>query len=133
MASSAENRRRHWAARQQQNAAYGAKGVAVAWWEQACHVATECARGGDHSMWDDLVAALTTFCARHQAEASGKRAQNRLRHWEERMAALGDAAPRARALAWWDRARALAGDRADIEAWSDLARTVQNVCRRHAA
>src|SRR5690606_41809326 len=121
MASSAENRRRHWAARQQQNAAYGAKGVAVAWWEQACHVATECARGGDHSMWDDLVAALTTFCARHQAEARGKRAQNRLRHREGRIAALSDAALMARALAWWGRALAPPGDRAATEACGGLA------------
>ncbi|MGI5273124.1 hypothetical protein ACQEUU_37760 [Nonomuraea sp. CA-218870] len=127
----AGNRRRHWEARQAQNAALGAKGVALAWSDQARAIAAGRARSGDHSAWSDLVTVLETFCARFAADGT-RRAENQRRHWEERLAALDGAPMRAVALAWWDRARSVAGGQGDA-AWNDLALTLSNYCQRYGA
>lgn len=130
--SSVSNRNRHWEARRQQNAALGPKGVALAWSDQARALATGAARRGDHSEWSNLVVILRTFCSRFP-DADTRRAANQRHHWEQRLAALEGASPRAVALAWWDRARAVAGDQDDDTGWNDLALTLSNYCQRYGA
>ena len=85
--SSVSNKSRHWGARQEQNAALGPKGVALAWSDQARALATAQARQGDHSGWSDLVVTLQTFCSRF-AVTGTRRAENQSYHWELRLAAL---------------------------------------------
>lgn len=126
---SADARTRHWEARREHNAALGAKGVALAWSDQVRAIAAGRARRGDHTGWANLAATLEVFCSRFAA-ADTRRAASQLHHWELRLAALGGADPKATALAWWDRARAVAGDQDGDAGWADLARTLQNL---HAA
>jgi hypothetical protein len=130
--SSVDNRTRHWQARREQNAANGEQGIALAWCDQARAIATTRARRGDHSAWTDLVATLEMFCSRF-AGADTRRAVNQARHFEQRLAALEGAPPKSFALVWWDRARAVAGDQVDNSAWTDLALTLGNYCKRHGA
>ncbi|MFC4122034.1 hypothetical protein [Nonomuraea zeae] len=130
--SSVGNRRRHWEVRREQNAALGAKGVAYAWSDQARATATTQARRGDHSGWSNLVVTLQTFCSRFPA-ADTRRAANQTYHWERRLAVLEGASPKAVALAWWDRARVVAGDQDDDAGWNDLAMTLSNYCQHYKA
>lgn len=129
--SSVSNKSRHWEVRQGQNAALGPKGVALAWSDQARAIATAQARRGDHSGWSNLVGTLQTFCSRFAA-AGTRRAANQSYHWEQRLAGLEGAGPRVIALAWWDRARAVAGDQDDA-GWNDLALTLSNYCQHYKA
>ncbi len=126
-----DNRNRHWQVRREQNAALGSKGVALAWCDQARAIAAAQARHGDHSAWTDLAATLEMFCSRFAAVGT-RRAENQARHFQQRLAALDGASPKAVALAWWDRARAVAGDQ-DDSGWTDLALTLGNYCKRHGA
>ena len=119
-------RNRHWQARREHNAALGAKGVALAWSDQVRAVAAAQARRGDHSGWTGLTVTLRVFCGRFAA-ADTRRAANQLRHWESRLAALDGATPKTIALAWWDRARAVAAAQDGDVGWDDLARTLQNL------
>jgi hypothetical protein len=128
--SSTGNKNRHWEARREQNAALGPKGVALAWSDQARALATAQARHGDHSGWNNLVLALRTFCSRFAASDT-RRAANQNYHWQQRLAALEGASPKVIALAWWDRARAVAGDQDDDAGWNDLALTLNNYCQRY--
>lgn len=124
--TSVDARARHWAARREQNIALGLKGVAIAWSDQVRAIAADRARRGDHSGWANLAATLEVFCSRF-ATADTQRAASQLHHWELRLAALDDANPKTIALAWWDRARAVAGDQDGDTGWADLARTLQNL------
>ncbi|MFB4275700.1 hypothetical protein ACBJ59_10445 [Nonomuraea sp. MTCD27] len=78
------------------------------------------------------MATLQTFCSRF-TPADTRRAENQRRHWERKLAALEGASSKVIALAWWDRARAVAGDQADDAGWNDLALTLSNYCQRHGA
>lgn len=127
--SSVDARNRHWAARREQNVAQGPKGIALAWSDQVRAIAAARARRGDHSGWTNLAVTLEVFCSRFAA-ADTRRAANQLHHWEMRLAALEGASPKTIALAWWDRARTVAGDQDGDTGWDDLARTMQNL---HAA
>ncbi|MEV4180154.1 hypothetical protein AB0J28_01745 [Streptosporangium canum] len=122
----ADNRNRHWQARREHNVALGAKGIALAWSDQVRAIAAGRARRGDHSGWANLAATLEVFCSRF-APADTRRAASQLYHWELRLAALDGASPKTIALAWWDRARAVAGDQDGDTGWADLARTLQNL------
>lgn len=61
----AENRRRHWAARQEREAQRGPKGVATAWWDRARMVAAEQERQGNPEAWTDLARFLENYAARY--------------------------------------------------------------------
>jgi hypothetical protein len=128
----ASNRHRHWEARREHNAALGPKGVALAWSDQARAAAVARARRGDDSGWSALALTLQTFCSRFPL-ADTRRAANQAYHWERRLAGLEGASPKIVALAWWDRARAVAGDQADDDGWSDLALTLHNYCKHYGA
>lgn len=61
----AENRRRHWTARQERQEQRGSKGVATAWWDRARAVAAEQERQGNPQAWDDLARFLENYAARY--------------------------------------------------------------------
>jgi hypothetical protein len=62
------NQARHWAARQEAQAARGPKGVAASWWDRARAIATQQARAGDgDAAWADLARALENWCQRYGA------------------------------------------------------------------
>ncbi|MFF4417460.1 hypothetical protein ACFYY8_33465 [Streptosporangium sp. NPDC001559] len=124
--TSVDARARHWAARREQHLTLGPKGVALAWGDQVRALAAAQARRGDHTRWTALAATLEVFCSRFKPGGT-RRAASQLHHWESRLAALYGASPKVVALAWWDRARAVAGDQDGDEGWSDLARTLQNL------
>ena len=70
------------------------------------------------------------------AAPADRRRANQLRHWQQRQAAQAARGPKGVAASWWDRARAIATQEArqsgSDEAWSDLARALENWCQRYA-
>ncbi|MFI9206410.1 hypothetical protein [Streptomyces sp. NPDC053048] len=62
------------------------------------------------------------------------RAENRLRHAQQRQAEQAARGPKGVAAAWWDTARSICVKRAaagDEEAWHELTRFLQNFCARY--
>jgi hypothetical protein len=64
-----------------------------------------------------------------------RRQANRLRHHQERQERQAARGPKGVASSWWDHARAIAAEQergGDPDAWSDLARALENWCQRYA-
>ncbi|MFG2623211.1 hypothetical protein ACGFXC_36955 [Streptomyces sp. NPDC048507] len=128
----AANRHRHYQERAQAAAALGSKGTAASWAERVRGLARDRALRGDPGGWVELAGELEQFCARHPpADKADRRAARRAWHWETRRAGLADADPRTIALAWWDRARAVAAEQDGEAGWNDLGLTLMNLSSRY--
>lgn len=68
-------------------------------------------------------------------QTQSKKQANKEQHWRQRYAEHAARGAKGIAAAWWDRARSVAKDQERMgneEAWTDLARFLENFCARYS-